>query len=54
MSTTTGYAARTATAPLESFSFERREPGAGDVEIDIQVPAACATRICTPRATNGT
>lgn len=49
MQSTTGYAAHTATAPLESFSFERREPGAGDVEIAIQYCGVCHSDLHTAR-----
>ena len=50
MSTTTGYAARSATAPLDSLSFERREPGANDVEIDIQYCGVCHSDLHTVRS----
>ena len=49
MSTTTGYAARNATTPLESLSFDRREPGASDVEIDIQYCGVCHSDLHTAR-----
>jgi uncharacterized zinc-type alcohol dehydrogenase-like protein len=50
MSTTTGYAARSATTPLESLSFDRREPLASDVEIDIQYCGVCHSDLHTARA----
>jgi uncharacterized zinc-type alcohol dehydrogenase-like protein len=49
MSTTTGYAAHSATTPLESLSFDRREPLAGDVEIDIQYCGVCHSDLHTAR-----
>jgi alcohol dehydrogenase (NADP+) len=39
--TTAGYAARSATTPLTPFSFERREPGPKDVQIDILFCGVC-------------
>jgi len=36
-----GYAAQNATAPLELFHFERREPGPSDVKIEIQYCGVC-------------
>jgi uncharacterized zinc-type alcohol dehydrogenase-like protein len=50
MSSTIGYAAQSATAPLESLSFERREPLAGDVEIDIQYCGVCHSDLHTVRS----
>ena len=38
---TLGYAARSATAPLGSFTFERREPGSHDVQIEILYCGVC-------------
>ena len=38
---TPGYAARSATAPLGSFTFERREPGSHDVQIEILYCGVC-------------
>lgn len=38
---TSGYAAHTATSPLAPFVFERREPGARDVLIDIAYCGVC-------------
>ncbi|MCU0252711.1 MAG: NAD(P)-dependent alcohol dehydrogenase [Vicinamibacterales bacterium] len=49
MSTTTGYATHSATTPLESLSFDRREPGASDVEIDIQYCGVCHSDLHTAR-----
>lgn len=40
---TLGYAAKSATAPLGEFSFERREPGALDVQIEILFCGVCHT-----------
>jgi alcohol dehydrogenase (NADP+) len=45
MSKTKGYAARAEKAPLEPFSFERREPGEHDVAIDIQYCGICHSDI---------
>jgi len=50
MSTTTGYAAHSATTPFESLSFDRREPGANDVEIDIQYCGVCHSDLHTARS----
>ena len=41
MNRTLGYAAQSATTPLGSFSFDRREPGSNDVEIEIQYCGVC-------------
>lgn len=41
MSTTIGYAAHKTHAPLERFTFERREPGEQDVAIDIMFCGIC-------------
>jgi len=43
MSTTRGYAARSATAPLAPFSFERRDPGPQDIQMDILYCGVCHT-----------
>ncbi len=40
---TRGYAARSATSPLEPFGFERREPGPSDVSIEILYCGVCHT-----------
>ncbi|MCW6507506.1 NAD(P)-dependent alcohol dehydrogenase [Lichenifustis flavocetrariae] len=37
----TGYAAETSSAPLAPFSFERRDPGPKDVQIDILYCGVC-------------
>ena len=50
MSTTTGYAAHSATTPLESLSFARREPLATDVEIDILYCGVCHSDLHTVRS----
>ena len=42
---TTGYAARSAGAALEPFSFERREPGPKDLLIEIQYCGVCHSDI---------
>ncbi|MEI6667518.1 MAG: NAD(P)-dependent alcohol dehydrogenase [Acidobacteriota bacterium] len=41
MNRTLGYAAQSATTPLGSFEFDRREPGSTDVEIEIQYCGVC-------------
>ncbi|MGH7499991.1 MAG: NAD(P)-dependent alcohol dehydrogenase [Gemmatimonadales bacterium] len=41
MTRTAGYAARSATTPLSPFSFERREPGPKDVDIEILYCGVC-------------
>jgi uncharacterized zinc-type alcohol dehydrogenase-like protein len=41
MATTAGYAAHSPTTPLSPFSFERREPGAQDVDIEILFCGVC-------------
>jgi uncharacterized zinc-type alcohol dehydrogenase-like protein len=45
----TGYAAEAPDAPLKPFSFERREPGAGDVRIDILYCGVCHSDLHTAR-----
>lgn len=42
---TSGYAAKSSTSPLEPFSFERREPGAKDVLIEILYAGICHSDI---------
>jgi len=42
---TRGYAVADATAPLKPFSFERRAPGAHDVQIDIKFCGICHSDI---------
>ena len=49
MSKAVGYAAQSATAPLDSFSFERREPGAQDVQIEILYCGVCHSDLHTVR-----
>jgi uncharacterized zinc-type alcohol dehydrogenase-like protein len=44
-----GWAAQDATSPLAPFSFERREPGARDVAIDILFCGVCHSDIHTAR-----
>ena len=41
MSTVKGYAAKSATSPLAPFSFQRREPGPHDIQIDILYCGVC-------------
>ncbi len=36
-----GYASQSATAPLQPFTFERRDPGTRDVEIEILYCGVC-------------
>jgi uncharacterized zinc-type alcohol dehydrogenase-like protein len=50
MSKTIGYAAHSATTPLEQLSFDRREPGASDVEIEIQYCGVCHSDLHTVRS----
>jgi uncharacterized zinc-type alcohol dehydrogenase-like protein len=42
---TKGYAAANATAPIAPFTFERREPGAHDVQIEIKFCGICHSDI---------
>jgi uncharacterized zinc-type alcohol dehydrogenase-like protein len=46
---TIGYAAQGATAPLEPFRFERREPGTKDVQIEILHCGVCHSDLHTAR-----
>ena len=46
---TLGYAAQSATSPLEPFRFERREPGPHDVQIDILFCGVCHSDLHTAR-----
>ena len=46
---TVGYAAQSASAPLGLFSFERREPGAHDVQIEILYCGVCHSDLHTVR-----
>jgi uncharacterized zinc-type alcohol dehydrogenase-like protein len=45
-----GYAAQSATTPLAPFSFERREPGPRDVQIEILFCGVCHSDIHTVRS----
>jgi uncharacterized zinc-type alcohol dehydrogenase-like protein len=45
-----GYAAQDATAPLAPFSFERRDPGMHDVQIEILYCGVCHSDLHTVRA----
>jgi uncharacterized zinc-type alcohol dehydrogenase-like protein len=47
--TTAGYAAQSATTPLAPFSFERREPGPKDIQIDILYCGVCHSDLHTAR-----
>jgi alcohol dehydrogenase (NADP+) len=49
MTRTIGYAAHSATAPLDSWAFDRREPGPTDVDIDIQYCGVCHSDLHTAR-----
>ncbi|MBK6529278.1 MAG: NAD(P)-dependent alcohol dehydrogenase [Deltaproteobacteria bacterium] len=49
MSTTLGFAASDATAPFAPFRFDRRDPGVGDVEIDILYCGVCHSDLHTAR-----
>ena len=46
---TKAYAAQSATSPLAPFSFERRDPGAADVQIDILFCGVCHSDLHTAR-----
>lgn len=45
MTTTKGYAVQNAKSPFAPFSFDRREPGADDVEIEILYCGVCHSDI---------
>jgi uncharacterized zinc-type alcohol dehydrogenase-like protein len=47
--TTNGYAAHYATTPLKHFTFERREPGPKDVQIDILYCGVCHSDLHSAR-----
>jgi alcohol dehydrogenase (NADP+) len=47
---TQGYAAQSATTPLAPWSFERRDPGPKDVQIDILYCGVCHSDLHTVRA----
>lgn len=44
-----GYAAQSATSPLTPFSFQRREPGPKDIQIEIQYCGVCHSDLHTVR-----
>ena len=46
---TLGYAAQSATTPLDLFHFERREPGPRDVQIEILYCGVCHSDLHTAR-----
>lgn len=46
---TKGYAAPSATSPLAPFSFDRRDPGPRDVQIDILFCGVCHSDLHTAR-----
>jgi uncharacterized zinc-type alcohol dehydrogenase-like protein len=46
---TRGFAARSATTPLEPFTFERRQPGPRDVQIEILYCGVCHSDLHTAR-----
>ena len=46
---TLGYAAQSATTPLDTFHFERREPGPHDVQIEILYCGVCHSDLHTAR-----
>jgi alcohol dehydrogenase (NADP+) len=50
MISTQGYAAQSATTPLAPFSFERREPGPHDVQIEILFCGVCHSDLHTVRS----
>ena len=45
----TGYASQSAEAPLAPFSFERRDPGPGDVQVEILYCGVCHSDLHTAR-----
>src|SRR6478672_8929465 len=49
MHPTKGYAAQSATSPLAPFSFDRRDPGPKDVQIEILFCGVCHSDIHTAR-----
>jgi uncharacterized zinc-type alcohol dehydrogenase-like protein len=49
MFNTAGYAAQTAASPLTPFTFERRDPGPRDVQIDILFCGVCHSDLHTAR-----
>src|SRR5277367_5164625 len=50
MKTTKAYAAQSATSPLAPYSFERRDPGPLDVQIEILFCGVCHSDIHTVRS----
>jgi alcohol dehydrogenase (NADP+) len=46
---TLGYAAQSATSPLAPFSFERRDPGPNDIQIEILYCGVCHSDLHTVR-----
>ena len=46
---TSGYAAHSAASPLEPFSFDRREPGPKDIQIEILFCGVCHSDLHTAR-----
>ena len=52
--TTVGYAAHSAAAPLVPFTFERREPGPHDVQIEIMYCGVCHSDLHQARNEWGT
>jgi len=46
---THGYAAQSATSSLQPFSFQRRDPGPSDVQIEIQFCGVCHSDLHTVR-----
>ena len=49
MTKSNGYAATSTTSPLAPFSFERREPGPSDVQIEILYCGVCHSDLHTAR-----
>src|SRR5437764_1890071 len=49
MYSTKGYAAKSKTAPLAPFSFDRRDPSPNDIQIDILFCGVCHSDIHTAR-----
>src|SRR5205807_891455 len=49
MYSTKGYAAKSKSSPLAPFSFDRRDPGASDVQIDILFCGVCHSDLHTAR-----
>jgi uncharacterized zinc-type alcohol dehydrogenase-like protein len=50
MHPTKGYAAKSKTSPLAPFSFERRDPGPADIQIDILFCGVCHSDLHTVRS----